>query len=378
MAQPPRQCNHCIQTDAFPGITMDSEGVCSGCRAYEARWGTQEGAPDEQAFLRILERARRRRRKYDALVGISGGLDSCYLLHLAVTRFGMHVLAFTHDNGFLSDGARENIARMVGALGVEHRYASHEPELVRRLWYGLIKSACAEFPMVCTNTGISKLNQLVMTEDVGMVLLGFSPRTEPTFPLEIHSGYDHRFLRDALKPYVPPRELGCFKNSLPWMFYTTFIKRVRYVFLPEYVPWIETEMKTLLADEYGWQDYGHGKPHFDCLLCPAEDYFLRRRLGVSKVDAKLSQMIRCGQMTRDEALARLAEEDPVEEPTESIEILCERTGVTREDLAPYFEGTTKDYHHFKSWTALFHRFSWVFWLTHKLGFTSEDLYHKYR
>jgi len=290
----------------------------------------------------------------------------------------MHVLAFTHDNGFLSDGARKNIECMVRALSLEHRYISYDPDLIRRCYQGLIKNACAELCMLCTNGPISAVNQLVLTENVPMVLMGFSARTEPTLPLEIHCGYDRRFLLDAVKPHVSPRDLACFKNSLLWMFYVTFVKRVPYVFLPEYVPWDDAQIGHLLAEKYGWHDYGHGKPHFDCLINPAVDYFIRRRLGVSKVNEKLSQMVRSNQISRQEALARLAEEDPIEEPTASIQVLCERTGVTRADLAPYFEGTTKDYHHFKSYTALFRRFSWVFRLTHKFGYTSKDPYLKYR
>ena len=374
-----RRCVRCIQTETYPGIELDAEGLCSICRAFDRRWAARDGENCEAEFLCILGKARRRNSKYNALVGLSGGKDSCYLLHLMVKRYNANVLVFTHDNGFLSDGARKNIDLMVEALGVEHRYITRDAELLKRSYRALIKNECAELCMLCTSGGVAAVNSLVLREKIPMVMLGFSPQTEPILPLEIHSGYDYRFLVNAAKPHVKRSELRDFKYaSLPWMFYTIFIRRIRWVFLPRYVEWNDQEILELLPREYGWHDYGHGKPHFDCLLNPAVDYFTRQRLGACKVQEKLSQMVRCGQIAREEALERLKEEDPVEEPVDSVDVLCKRLDLTRDDFKPFLDGSAKDYHHFKSYTSLFHRFSWVFWLAHKLGFMSEDPYLKYR
>lgn len=378
MASPVKRCNRCIQTASYPGIEFDSDGVCTICRALERRAAAQKKR-NEADFLRILDKARKRNPKYNALVGISGGKDSSYVLHLMVKRYKANVLAFTHDNGFYADEARQNVDTMVKALGVDHRYVGTDKQLLRRIYQALLKNRCADLCLGCPTGGIAAANALAVQHHIPMVVWGFSPQTEPIFPLELTATYDYRYLVNAVRPYVKRSELTSFRHAgLPWLFYTMFVRRLRYVFLPEYVDWNEEEIREVLSGEYGWVDYGEGWPHFDCVLSTVYDYFLNRRLGTSRVVEQLSQMARCGQLTRDDALKKLEAHDPVEEPAAAVAELCRRLDVTRDDLEPFLRGAVKDYRYFKGYTSLFHRFSWVFWLSHKLGLMSETPYLKYR
>jgi len=378
MISPVKRCSRCIQTASYPGIEFDSDGVCTVCRAFERREAAQKKT-NEAEFLRILDRARKRNPKYNALVGISGGKDSSYVLHLMVKRYKANVLAFTYDNGFHTDEAWQNVDAMVNALGVEHTSVGTDKELFRRIHQALLKNRCADLCLGCPTGGIAAANELALEHRIPLVVWGFSPQTEPIFPVEFYTTYDYRYLLNAAKPYVKRSELGSFRHAaMPWLFYTLFVKRVRYVFLPEYVDWNEREIREVLSREYGWVDYGRGVPHFDCVLCDLYDYFLNQRFGVSRVVERLSQMVRCGQLGREEALAKLEAEDPVEEPAGAVEGFCQRLDITRDDLEPFLRGDVKDYRHFKGYTSLFHRFSWIFWLTHKLGLTSDVPYLKYR
>ena len=379
MAYPAKRCVRCIQTASYPGIEFDSDGVCSVCRAFERRVAAEKDKRNEAEFLRILGKARKRNPKCNALVGISGGKDSSYVLHLMVRRYKANVLAFTHDNGFYTDEARQNVDTMVKTLGVDHRYVTMDKGLFRRIHQALLKNRCADLCLGCPTGGIAAANALAMEHHIPIVVWGFSPQTEPIFPLEFTATYDYRYLVNAVKPYVKRSELGSFRHAaMPWLFYTLVMRRVRYVFLPEYVDWNDRAIGEVLSKEYGWVDYGNGKPHFDCLLADVYDYFLNQRFGTSRIVEKLSQMVRCGQLTREEALARSKSQDPVEEPSPAVDELCRRLDITRDDLKPFLRGAVKDYRYFKGYTSLFHRLSWVFWLTYKLGFTSEVPYLKYR
>jgi len=374
-----RQCTRCILTDAYPRISFDSDGVCSYCHIFDSRWKQYKQEDREPQFVRILEKARRRNPKYEALVGLSGGKDGCYTLHAMVRDYGARVLAYTYDNGFLSDGARRNIDLVVSRLGVDHRFVATEPDLYKRMYRALLKNNCSDFCMICSNGTLAATNHLALTERIPLVIWGLSPRTEPIMPIELLNAYDYRFMVDVMKPYVNKSELAGFKSTdLPWVLYTTFIRRVRHVFLPEYVQWDDNKNAQLLEKEYGWTDYGHGVPHFDCAVNAAVNYFMNRRLGISKVAEKLSQMVRCGQITRDEALRRLEKEDAVEEPVEAIEELCRRLDLTRDDIKPLLEGTAVDCRQFKGYARLFSKLRWLFWVSYKLGFTSESLCQKYR
>lgn len=374
-----RRCVRCVQTDSYPGLTFDESGVCSICLAFDRRWGTREVSEKEETLVALLDKARRRNPRYQAVVGLSGGKDSSYALHLMVKRYKANVLALTYDNGFLADGARKNIELLVEQLGVEHRYMRMEPELWKKTYHALVKNRCTDLCMVCMNGGLAALNQLTLKERIPMVVWGLSPRTEPIFAPDVVCMMDYRYLRSATKPYLKRSEAGHLRYAdLPWVFYAMVIRRIRHIMLPEYVAWREDEISAFLSNEYGWVDYGHGKHHFDCMVNPAMDYFMHRRIGLTKVSEILSQMVRSRQLAREEALKRLEVQDMVEEPTDSVETFCTRVGLSRAEIQPFIDGETLDYRHFRTYTSLLQRVNWLFWLTFKMGITSETLYDKYR
>ena len=373
-----KRCIRCILPSHYPRIIFDSEGICSYCRAYEHRWKNWNESEGEMEFLKLIKWARKRNPKYSALVGISGGKDSSYTIHMLVKKYKLNVLAFTYDNGFFSEDAKRNIDRIVKKLNVEHRYMSTDREVEKRMYRSLLKKKCADFCQICMLGSISASNYLAIKEDIPLVVWGVSPRTDPIQPLELFLGNDYKYLVDVMEPEVRSSEYPLFKYAgIPKVFYSTFIKRSRLVFFPQYVEWDEKKITELLQEQYGWIDYGNGTSHFDCVANPAFDFFTNQRLGVSKVIEKLSQLVRCGQLTRQDALKKLELQDHVEEPVESISEICRRLEIKREDLKYLLEGKALDYHHFKTYSKFLERFSWLFWITYKLGFTTESLYRKY-
>ncbi len=374
-----RRCSRCILPDGYPGITFDSNGVCNHCRMFDERVTGRRKERTESDFLEAVRGGRKGNPKYDALVGISGGKDSCYTLHAMVKRYGFKVLAYTFDNGFFSEGAKANIAKVVSKLGVEHRFISIPKDLEDRLYRALIKKRCGDLCIVCSNGVLSGTIDLALREKIYKVVWGLSPSTEPILPFEMLDAYDFTYMSHAAAPEVLKKELYPYRYcSLRSASLATFLHRVRFVFLPEYVEWPENEISTLLKREYDWRDYGQGASHFDCLVNPAMNHFLNQRFGVSKVAEKMSTLVRSGQITREEALEREIREDSFEEPVEAVDALCNRLNITREDLDSYLHGNTVDYRSFKNTAALLQKLSPLFLLTAKLGLTTPSLYYKYR
>lgn len=373
-----RQCTRCIQIDAYPGLEFDDAGVCSLCRSFEQRWHGREVSESEEGLLEIMEKAGQRNPKYQVLVGVSGGKDSSYALHLMVKRYKARVLALTHDNGFLSDDARKNIDLMVKKLGVEHRYTRIDPGLWKKMYRALVKNRCTDLCMVCMTGTLASLNEVALKERIPVIAWGLSPRTEPILSSDVSCTMDWRYLVDATKPHVERSELRGLKYvDLPWLFHVLIIRRIRHLMLPEYVAWHDEDIANFLSREYGWVDYGDRKHHFDCMVNPAMDFFMFRRIGITKERELLSQMVRSGQLTRDEALARNEKHGAVAEPLESVAAFCSRVGLSRDDIRPFLEGKTFGCHQFKSYTSMLERMSWIFWLTYKLGLTTETFYQKY-
>ena len=120
-----QRCRRCGLGIDVPGTTLDHDGVCNVCRTYDAV------APQAEQWFRTVddldtelgEARRRRRGGIDCLHLLSGGKDSTYALYQLVEQ-GWNVHAFTLDNGFISDGAKENIRRSVADLGITHEFAT--------------------------------------------------------------------------------------------------------------------------------------------------------------------------------------------------------------------------------------------------------------
>jgi len=120
-----QRCRRCGLGTDVPGTTLDHDGVCNVCRTYDAV------APQAEQWFRtvddldteLADARRRRRGEIDCLHLLSGGKDSTYALYQLVER-GWTVHAFTLDNGFISDGAKENIRRSVADLGITHEFAT--------------------------------------------------------------------------------------------------------------------------------------------------------------------------------------------------------------------------------------------------------------
>ncbi|MGD9751431.1 MAG: amino acid adenylation domain-containing protein [Acidimicrobiia bacterium] len=119
------RCPRCGLGPEVPGVSFDTDGTCSMCRDYDAvREQAQQYFRTVEDLLAIRDRARARRRgRHDVLHLLSGGKDSTYALYRLV-ELGFDVYAFTLDNGFISEQAKDNVRRVVADLGVEHTFAT--------------------------------------------------------------------------------------------------------------------------------------------------------------------------------------------------------------------------------------------------------------
>ena len=115
-------CKRCIYDETIPGITFNADGICNYCEMIDSlkneyKTGTKEG---EEMFLKFVEEIKKKGRgkKYDCVVGVSGGTDSSYMIYKAVKEYGLRVLAVHYDNTYNSSIATENIRKVLGKLNV--------------------------------------------------------------------------------------------------------------------------------------------------------------------------------------------------------------------------------------------------------------------
>jgi len=119
----PRFCVRCGLSSRYPGAALDDSDVCQLCIQF-AQHETKTKAYFQpiSAFEKIADEIKTNSDSdYDCIVLLSGGKDSSYALARTVD-LGLRVLAFTLDNGYISEQAKQNIKRVCDALKVDHIY----------------------------------------------------------------------------------------------------------------------------------------------------------------------------------------------------------------------------------------------------------------
>ena len=121
--RPYQVCSNCVMDTSDVEITFDSRGVCDHCIGFK-RDVLPNWHPDETGkaiFRTVVEKIKQsgQGKPFDCIMGMSGGLDSSYLLHLAVKEFNLRPLVFHVDGGWNTDIAVNNIQMLVEKLGLD-------------------------------------------------------------------------------------------------------------------------------------------------------------------------------------------------------------------------------------------------------------------
>jgi hypothetical protein len=303
-----RRCVRCVMPENYPKVTFDAQGVCNFCRYFESTWGpwvasAKEQARSEAKLRRIFENAKRERKPFDALLGISGGKDSSYMLYLCHKVYGLRVLAFTRDNGFMSDGSKVRIERLVKTLGVQHLYC-REP-LAEEL-AGVFMRKTGNFCGPCELLSFNTHAVVAREYDIPLIIVGSSSRTEAPAPKYLNP-WDPWYFKNVLKGEHYRERLRCSffsRNYLISQAVAHVFGRRRIVVLPEYIDWDEAKIFELFEREFG---FVFGQEHSDCWASDIARYLYRKKCnGVDPLVAKYSLLIRSGKMSRADATEKLS------------------------------------------------------------------------
>lgn len=320
-------CTRCVLSGSFPRLTFDSKGICSICREYD-RWISEwksKFLEQKKLLEKICDRVKNIHAEFDALIPFSGGKDSSYVLYLAKKELGLNCLAYTADNGYLSEHAKTNIDRACKKLGVEHVYYNFDPDLMNRLYSLFIKktgyhcSAC----MRAIAVGIYKVADMY---NIPLVIQGTSLRTELPLSREMaeHGSLSH--VRAVLKG--EPILSEC-KRMLSDM---SMRRKVGHAFfrlsgrklpithawfnLADYMEWDYQIILDTIQKELDWVSPEETE-HMDCIIHPIQKYIQIRRFPDLDLDRlRYARLIMAGQMTREEALQKM--ENPAEQCSESV------------------------------------------------------------
>lgn len=325
-----KRCTKCILPETMPFIHFDEKGVCNYCNTYKPR---NIPRPKEELFE--LVKPYRKNNKTDCIVPFSGGRDSCYGLHLIVNELKMKPITYTYDWGMVTDLGRRNISRMCAELGVENIIVAADISKKRsniaknlKAWMksphlGMMSVLTAgdkhffrHVESVKKQTGINLNLWGVNPLEVTHFKTGFLDIAPDFEEKRVYSHGVMKQLRYQAKRFGAMLESPGYFNSSLWdtlsgEYYRSFTEKNDYYHIFDYWRWDEKVIDDTLFNVYDWEKaidtsttwrIGDGTAAF-------YNYVYYTVAGFTEHDTFRSNQIREGDLTRDEALKLVAEEN---------------------------------------------------------------------
>lgn len=292
-------------------ISFNDEGYCNHCvNAISVRDSFvnkgEKGIKNlEQKVSEIKKR--NKNKEFDALIGLSGGVDSTYAAILAKDA-GLRLLAVHCDTGWNSEQATHNIHSLVNTLGIDLETVVIDWESISDLQSAFFRASVPNCD-IPQDHAIVAVNNLV-ADKFGLkdFISGGNFATESILPYTWgHDARDLRHIRAISKLYGKRNLRGypCI-GMMKSYFWLPFIKGIRNYRILNDVPYNRNKVIEKLSNQYGWKDYG-GKHHESRFTKFFQSYYLPKKFGFDKRRAHYSSLIIDGQISRTEALEKLEE-----------------------------------------------------------------------
>lgn len=359
MKSKPKVCLCCVMdNNGDMGIIFDESGVCNYCSEAKenvSKWGNTNHS--STLLDKIIEniKASGRNKKYDCIIGCSGGIDSTYLAYKA-KKLGLRPLIVHYDNGWNSETSVGNIQNIIQKLELDLHTHVNDWEEFKDIQRAFFKANVLDIELITDQAILCILLRLAKKHKVKYLITGHNIHSESILPPSwYHLKIDSRNIWDI------HRKFGKVKmKTYPIMFFQEryLIDKyspVKTVHLLNYLPYNKKEARKLLEENLGWKDYG-GK-HFESIFTRFyQGYILPNKFNIDKRKAHLSSLIISGQISREEALEEL--ERPPYSPDQMEEdknYVIKKLGLTPEEFDEYMKAEPVPHTHYKSYISLHYK-----------------------
>lgn len=352
-----KTCKRCVMDTSDPSIVFDDQGVCEYCNNFDTtikpNWHTdvRGQVPLEEMADKI--RLAGKGREFDCILGLSGGLDSSYAVYVAKEKMGLRPFLFHVDAGWNTDQAVGNIEKLVDGMGLELHTDVVNWQAVKRMQLAFLRSGIPDQDLVQDAAFFSLLYKFARQHGIKHVITGSNYSTECCREPEAWGGYlgiDTTLFADIWRKHGDGKPIDDFP-LVDILVYKVWYQKVlgMKVHHPlNLVPYVKKDAEDELERRFGWQRFKH-KHHESRFTRFYEDYWLPRRFGFEKRRAHFSSLIMTGQMTREEALERIAKPEMDEHfLAQEFEYVAHKLDLTVDELQAIFDGPKRTYRDFKN------------------------------
>lgn len=347
-------CTRCAMDTSDSMITFDENGVCDHCINFEKKikpnWHTDHVGEEKLENLVKKIKKHGKNKKYDCIIGISGGIDSSYLLYYAKEILGLRPMVFSVDTGWNTEIANNNITKVVNKLGLDIHTENINWEEMKDLQLAFLKAQVPYQDLPQDHVIFAALYNCAVKHKIKYVLTGGNISTECIRePIEWVYQNDLRMIKDI------HRKFGTIKiKSLPmagmfkYKIYYRYFKGMRVYKPLDLIPYYKSDVLEVLKEKFDYEPYAN--KHYESIFTRFyEGYWLVKKFGYDKRRAYFSSLISTGQLTRSEAL-KILENPPYDEKLafQDMTYICHKLGITNEELLDLMKKENKSYKDYKN------------------------------
>jgi N-acetyl sugar amidotransferase len=352
-------------------IVFDNDGYCNFCSAamsqlevYSRLTSGEKKARLDRIFSEIRKKGKGK--KYDSIIGLSGGIDSSYLAYL-VKNAGLRPLAIHLDNGWNTELAVKNIHSIVTKLGIDLYTHVIDWNEFRELQRAFIKASVIDLELLSDHAILSLFYKIAGKYRIKYLLGGGNLSTESILPSSwIHSKYDGRNIMDIYKKHGRGLKLKTYPyiGISEYFKIITGIKKVKTFPILDLSEYRKEEAIKLLQEKMDYRPYPH--KHSESKITHFyQAYLLTQKFGVDKRRAHLSSMICSRQLTREQALSEM--QKPLYDPNalrEDIDYFKKKLELTDSEFEDYITSPRMSHNDYKTYDSLIKKFR--FWKNNKI------------
>lgn len=360
MTETHRECSRCLlDTGDEAHLSFDENGVCDYCRSFDEAWvAIPTTERESEALLSpILDRLKTagRNRRYDCLLGVSGGVDSTYLA-LLLKRWGVHPLVVHFDNGWNSELAVANIENLIRKLDFDLETYVVDWHDFRALQLAYLRASVVDIEVLTDHAIYGAMYSIARKHAIRYVISGVNVATEFVLPgswnydklddVNIKSIYrQYGTSKLTTYPFVDRRVRRSIKKS--------GIKTLR---LLDLIVYDLSTAKREIETQLGWRPY-EGK-HFESVFTRFyQGYILPTKFGINKRKAHLSNLICSGQLTKEAALRELGKNIYSEEQaSQDLAFVLKKLELSRQEFDDIMSLPARKHTEFDQIGSFFSRF----------------------
>jgi N-acetyl sugar amidotransferase len=341
-------------------ITFDKHGVCDHCRDFrtkvEPNWKAEVGGGIAIEKMSSRIKARSNGQEYNCILGLSGGIDSSYMLHYAVKEMGLKPLVFHVDAGWNSELAVNNIEVLVDKLKLDLFTEVIDWDDMREFQLACLRSGSPYLDIPQDHSFIATLYKYADAHGIRSILNGGNISTECVRnPLEFfYYGTDMFFIRDLLNRFADrPLKHYYFSSIFKHKIFLRYFRGLEVYRPLNCINYNKTEAQQLLEHIYNWKAYQ--QKHFESRFTKFfEGFWLPTRFGFDTRRVQYSSLILTGQMERNCALELLKKPaiDP-ELAKQECNYVAKKLGITTAELMSFIDLPKLFYWDFRNQEVIF-------------------------